>query len=115
MENNVTILRIDFDYSQTGKEQSFWKHLWSSTLSNVFFKKSNIKQSNLFTAKSGCLNYETIKIYNSELLSSINPMCLELIDNDKNIKMFIQQSKELLESAIIVLVNPNSKLQNIKC
>lgn len=110
MENNRTILRIDFDYSHTVKEQSFWKRLWSSTLSYVFFKKFNMKQSNLFTSKSGYLNCKTIKIYNSELLSSKNPMCLDLIDNDKNIKMFIQQSKELLESVIIVLVNPNSKI-----
>lgn len=116
MENNVTILRIYFDYGQSVKEQSFWKRFRNSSLSNLLLKKAkevNIKQANLFTAKSGYLNYETIKIYNSEMPSSKNPMCLEVIDNDKNIKMFIQQNKELLESTMIVLVNPNSEI--IKC
>ena len=117
MRDNITIARIYFDYGQSVKEQSFFKRIWNNSLRNLLLKKAkeeNIKQANLFIAKSGYLNFEAIKNNFSETPSFKNPICVELIDSDEHIEAFLTVNRELLESSTIIIVNPNSQVVNVK-
>lgn len=116
MENiTVAIARIYFEYGESIDGQSFWARLWSSSLGESLLKKAkeaDIWQANIFTARSGYLNYDHI-IYNiSELPALRNPACLELVDEEGKIRKFLELNKEYLKKARIILINPNTEFFN---
>lgn len=116
MENNVTIVRLYFNYGQSLKGQSFWKSIWNNSLGDALLKKAkeiNIEQANLFTAKAGYLNYGNIQNNISETPPLKTPVCLEIIDNNDKIKQFLECNKESLKEVKIILLNQNNEI--IKC
>lgn len=116
MKNEVTIARLYFNYGQRLKEQTLWKSLWNNSLSYFLLKKakeSNIEQANLFIAKAGYLNYENIKNNRSEIPTLENPVCIELIDNDANIKQFLERNNDNLKEVKIILLNQYNEI--LKC
>ena len=116
MENNITIARLYFNYGQSIKGQSFWKNIWNNSLSDFLIKKakeSNIEQTNLFIAKAGYLNYQSIKNNISEMPALNNPVCIELIDNDTKINQFLEINKVNLKEVKIIIINENNT--SIKC
>ena len=114
MENKpIVIARIYFEYGASVKDQSFWKRLWNNSLGEFLLKKareSNIEQANIFIAKSGYLNYKNISYNISEIPALTNPACLELVDNENKINLFLELNQDNLKQAKIILVHPNSEI-----
>jgi len=113
---NISVLRIYFRYGQKAQNLSFWQKLWNSNLGQRLLKKAkemNIEQANIFTAKAGYLDNEKINFNISEIPPNRNPVCLELIDNQEKLKLFIEQNKENLKEAKLILLKSTNEI--IKC
>ncbi|MBD3724436.1 MAG: DUF190 domain-containing protein [Flavobacteriaceae bacterium] len=113
---NISVLRIYFSYGQKVINLSFWQNLWYNNLGQHLLKKAkdlNIEQANIFIAKAGYLNNEKVSNNISEIPPSQNPVCLELIDKQEKLKLFIEQNKENLKEAKLILLKPNNEI--IQC
>ena len=112
MEKEYSVLRIYFESGAKVETHGFWKKLWHSSLREYLLKKakeSDIKQALHFEAKSGYLNYETVKHHVSEIPHLQHPICFELIDTDEKIKAFLEANREHLKKVTVMIVNPNSE------
>ena len=105
---NLAIAKIYFRYGQSVVGQNFWRKLWNNNLGEYLLKKAKqnaIHQANIFTAKSGYLNNGSIQYNISEIPSSENPVCLELVDESSKIKAFLNENKEELQKVSLILLN----------
>lgn len=105
---NLAILKIYFRYGQSVKNHNFWKKLWNNNLGEYLLKmakKSGIHQANIFTAKSGYLSNDLIQYNISEIPSSKNTACLELIDESNKLKSFLNENEEFLRATHLILFN----------
>ncbi|WP_445716316.1 DUF190 domain-containing protein [Flavobacterium sp.] len=110
---NISVLRIYFRYGQKAKNLNLWQNLWNNNLGQHLLKKAkelNIEQANIFIAKAGYLNNEKVSSNISEIPPSKNPVCLELIDKQEKLKLFIEQNKENLKEAKLVLLKSNNEI-----
>lgn len=104
---NLSIARIYFRHGQKVKEQSFWKRLLSTNLGQQLLKKakeSDIYQAAIFTAKAGYLQGDPIITHISEIPSHYNPVCLELLDTESNLKNFLTSNKDLLTDTHVIFL-----------
>jgi PII-like signaling protein len=116
---NISVLRIYFRYGQKAENLSFWQKMWNNNLGQQLLKKAkelNIEQANIFTAKVGYLNNEKINYNISEIPPNKNPVCLELVDQQEKLKLFIEQHKAELSKVNVILLNNDSfKMTEKKC
>ncbi|MCX3264186.1 DUF190 domain-containing protein [Pedobacter agri] len=80
----------------------------SNNLGDYLLKKaklSAIHQAIIFTAKSGYLNNGRIQYNISEIPSSENPVCLELIDESIKLMSFLSENKKELQEVSLILIN----------
>ncbi|WP_294332946.1 DUF190 domain-containing protein [Chryseobacterium sp. sg2396] len=105
---NLAIVKIYFRYGQSVTGQNFWRRIWNNNLGDYLLKKarqSSINQANIFTAKSGYLNNGRIQYNISEIPSSENTVCLELIDDYNKLKNFLNENAEFLRATHLILIN----------
>lgn len=108
---NITVLRIYFRNGQKAKNLNFWQKLWNNNFGQHLLKKAKeigIEQANIFTAKTGYLDNDKINYNISEIPAYKNPVCLELIDQNEKLKLFIEQNKVELSEANVILLNNDS-------
>ena len=104
---DLSIIRIYFRHGQKAKEQSFWKRLLSDNLGHLLLKKAkeaHIYQAAIFTAKSGYLQGGPITVDVSEIPSHHNPVCLELLDTEINLRNYLTINKNLLADTHVILL-----------
>ena len=108
MDNqDLSIVRIYFRHGQKVNEASFWKRLTSHNLGHFLLKKAkqdNIYQASIFTAKAGYLQGDQISVDISEIPPHKNPVCLELLDTEINLKNFLTNNKDLLLETHVILL-----------
>lgn len=111
--SDYQILRIYFRYGQKSRKLSFWKKLWSSTLSDRLLKtakRQNIYQANIFIAEAGYLKYTNLTYKVSELPSQRNTVCVELVDTEHILQTFLKNHNADLQEAISILLQPEIRI-----
>lgn len=104
---NLSIVRMYFRHGQKAKEQSFWKRLLNNSLGHLLLKnakETDIYQAAIFTAKAGYLQGDRISIDVSEIPSHHNPVCLELLDTEANLRNYLKINKNLLADTHVILL-----------
>ena len=106
--NEISTVKIYFRYGQQAKGQTFWQRLWNNNLGQLLLKKAkemNIDQAAIFTAKGGYLQHDNISNNISEIPSTKNPVCLELVDTADKLQTYLADNKILLADTNVILVN----------
>ena len=107
---NITSVKIYFNYGQHVKGQSFWKKLWSNNLGQVLLKNAKemgIRQATIYAVKAGYLHSDSISINNAEFIMDKQPVCLELFDLPEKLESFLEKNKTFLADTDTILLNNN--------
>lgn len=111
--NPNCVLRIYFNYGQKCKQLTLWQRFWNPKLGYRLLKqakKQPILQANIFRAKAGYLEYGNIVYDISDTPPSKNTVCLELVDNEHNLREFIQANDTELKHTFGIFMYPNVEI-----
>tara|TARA_R110002049_G_scaffold308805_1_gene514138 strand:- start:2743 stop:3084 length:342 start_codon:yes stop_codon:yes gene_type:complete len=106
MKDFITI-RIYFEYGQKVKDHSFWKKLYSSDFSTEIMKRAKafgLHQVLHLNVSKGYLANQKINWGMNEIRHYKHPHLIEIIDTEEKINQFLEEQKNLLQTATILLV-----------
>lgn len=105
-------LRIYYNAECKAPGLTFWQKVWDSSYSTCLIKKAkeyDIAQVICFNIPKGYLDNQSIQWGMSEVKNVKHPQCVELVDSEEKIRMFLECEKELLSQAKTVLVSSESE------
>jgi len=113
--NDLTTIRIYFEYGQKVKNLPFWKRL------NYDFATEIIKKAKLqgldqiinFSVSKGYFEKQKINWGNSEIKHFNHPHIIEITDSEEKLNIFLHQEKEFLKGIKILIVKNEVVLKNL--
>lgn len=106
MKDLITI-RIYFEYGQKVNHQSFWKKIASSDFSTELMKRAKafgLQQVLHLNVTKGYFNDQKINWGISEIRHHKHPHLIEIIDSEFKINQFLNEQKNFLQEAEILIV-----------
>lgn len=105
-ENEKVIAHLYFAHNHPIRGAGFWKKLWSHSLKFEILKRAklaDIEQAIGFHVTGGYLKGDRLHLGEHEITPHKFPQCVELIDDEDKINLFLEKEKELLHEVKVLL------------